>query len=56
MTVIWNPIRAVARAFSPKEEKLIQLEPKFKRQLFLRNVQRFKTALLPAMESLRYIQ
>lgn len=56
MNVIWNPIRAAIRALEPKEEKLVQQEMKFKRQLFLRNVTRFKAVIVYFYEWGRFIQ
>ncbi|XP_034131551.1 multiple C2 and transmembrane domain-containing protein isoform X1 [Drosophila guanche] len=56
LTVIWSEIRAVCRALQPKEEKLIQQEAKFKRQLFLRNVNRLKEIIMDILEAARYVQ
>ena len=56
MNVVWNEVRAVCRALQPKEEKLIQQEAKFKRQLFLRNVNRLKIIIMNIFDAARYIQ
>ncbi|XP_034104889.1 multiple C2 and transmembrane domain-containing protein isoform X1 [Drosophila nasuta] len=56
LTVVWNEVRAVCRALQPKEEKLIQQEAKFKRQLFLRNVNRLKEVIMDILEAARYVQ
>ncbi|XP_013110393.1 multiple C2 and transmembrane domain-containing protein isoform X3 [Stomoxys calcitrans] len=56
MNVVWNEIRAVCRVLQPKEEKLIQQEAKFKRQLFLRNVNRLKEIIMYILDAARYIQ
>lgn len=56
MNVIWNPLRAAFRALEPKEEKLVQSEVKFKRQLFLRNVTRLKGVVMYFVDWGRYIQ
>ncbi|TDG48322.1 hypothetical protein AWZ03_005277 [Drosophila navojoa] len=56
LTVVWNEVRAVCRALQPKEEKLIQQEAKFKRQLFLRNVNRLKAIIMDILEAARYVQ
>ncbi|XP_017033540.1 multiple C2 and transmembrane domain-containing protein isoform X2 [Drosophila kikkawai] len=56
LTVVWNEVRAVCRALQPKEEKLIQQEAKFKRQLFLRNVNRLKEIIMDILEAARYVQ
>lgn len=42
LTIIWNPIRACIRTLNPKEEKYMQTEVKFKRQVFVKNVLRLK--------------
>lgn len=46
MTVIWNPIRACIRTLNPREEKYMQGEIKFKRQVFVKNVLRLKVIVL----------
>lgn len=46
MTVLWNPIRASIRTLNPKEEKYMQTEVKFKRQVFVRNVMRLKAIIM----------
>lgn len=42
MNLVWNPIRACIRTLNPKEEKYMQTEVKFKRQVFVKNVLRMK--------------
>lgn len=42
MNLVWNPIRACIRTLNPKEEKYMQVEVKFKRQVFVKNVLRMK--------------
>lgn len=42
MILVWNPIRACIRTLNPKEEKYMQTEVKFKRQVFVKNVLRLK--------------
>lgn len=56
MTVVWNPVRAALRALEPKEEKLVQQEARFKRQLFLRNVTRLKAIIMYVLDCGRWIQ
>lgn len=56
LNVVWNPIRAAIRALEPQEEKLVQQETKFKRQIFLRNVTRLKSVVMYFLEWGRYIQ
>lgn len=42
MDIVWNTIRASIRTFNPREEKYTQEQVKFKRAVFLRNVNRLK--------------
>lgn len=56
MIVLWNDVRAICRILQPKEEKLIQQEAKFKRQLFLRNVNRLKVIIMYILDAARYVQ
>ncbi|KAJ6643284.1 Multiple C2 and transmembrane domain-containing protein [Pseudolycoriella hygida] len=56
MLIVWSPLRAAIRALEPKEEKLVQQEAKFKRQLFLRNVTRLKIIVCLVLDWCRYIQ
>lgn len=46
MNLVWNPIRACIRTLNPKEEKYMQSEVKFKRQVFVRNVLRLKVFIM----------
>lgn len=54
--MIWSPIRAALRVLEPREEKLVQQEAKFKRQLFLRNVTRLKAIIMYFIEMGQFIQ
>lgn len=56
MTVVWNRLRAAIRALEPKEEKLVQQEAKFKRQVFLRNVTRLKAIIMHLISGGRWVQ
>ncbi|XP_068083885.1 multiple C2 and transmembrane domain-containing protein isoform X1 [Anabrus simplex] len=56
MTVVWNPIRASIRTLNPKEEKYMQTEIKFKRQVFVRNVMRLKAIIMFFFDIGKYIQ
>ncbi|XP_046999775.1 multiple C2 and transmembrane domain-containing protein isoform X1 [Schistocerca americana] len=56
MTVIWNPIRASVRTLNPKEEKYMQGEVKFKRQVFVRNVMRLKAIIMNIIDITKYVQ
>ncbi|XP_065086202.1 multiple C2 and transmembrane domain-containing protein isoform X2 [Ochlerotatus camptorhynchus] len=56
MTVAWSKVRAALRVLEPKEEKLVQQEAKFKRQLFLRNVTRLKAVIMYFIEVGQFVQ
>lgn len=56
MNIIFNPMRAAIRVLEPKEEKLVQQEAKFKRQLFLRNVTRLKAIIMAFIEMGQFVQ
>jgi hypothetical protein len=56
ITVLWNPIKAAIRVLEPKEEKFVQQEAKFKRQLFLRNVTRLKEIIMFFIDVGQFIQ
>lgn len=56
LSVVYSPIRAALRVLEPKEEKLIQQEIKFKRQLFMRNVARLKAIIMFFIEVGQFIQ
>ncbi|KAL0278274.1 UNVERIFIED_CONTAM: hypothetical protein PYX00_000131 [Menopon gallinae] len=56
MNVVWNPIRAWIRTLNPKEEKYMQGEVKFKRQIFVRNVLRLKAIIMVIIEWGKLIQ
>lgn len=54
--VIWNPIRGFITTINPKEEKYLQTEQKFKRQVFVRNVIRLKQIILTFYEIGKILQ
>ncbi|ENN78073.1 hypothetical protein YQE_05227, partial [Dendroctonus ponderosae] len=56
LSIIWNPIRACIRTLNPKEEKFMQTEMKFKRQVFVRNVLRLKVFLMHFLEIGKFFQ
>ncbi|XP_014281344.1 multiple C2 and transmembrane domain-containing protein isoform X3 [Halyomorpha halys] len=56
LSVIWNPIRACIRTLNPKEEKYMQQEIKFKRQVFVRNVMRLKVMIMLFIDISKFIQ
>ncbi|KAI6179801.1 Multiple C2 and transmembrane domain-containing protein 2 [Aphelenchoides besseyi] len=43
LDVLWNPIKAAVRTFNPRERKFIAQEQRFKRTVFIHNVNRLKT-------------
>ncbi|KAK8403176.1 hypothetical protein O3P69_000995 [Scylla paramamosain] len=55
-TVYWNPMRAAIRTFMPKEEKFMQVEQKFKRQVFITNVNRLKACVMDLVEGGKFIK
>ncbi|XP_042872234.1 multiple C2 and transmembrane domain-containing protein-like isoform X5 [Penaeus japonicus] len=55
-SVEWNPIRAAIRTFTPREEKYMQTEQKFKRQVFIKNVNRLKSSIMDFYELGKFIK
>ncbi|XP_050731196.1 multiple C2 and transmembrane domain-containing protein-like isoform X3 [Eriocheir sinensis] len=55
-TIYWNPLRAAVRTFMPKEEKFMQVEQKFKRQVFITNVNRLKACIMDFIEGGKFIK
>ncbi|GFS95314.1 multiple C2 and transmembrane domain-containing protein 1 [Nephila pilipes] len=53
--VFYNPIRASFITFTPKEAKYMQQEQKFKRSIFVKNVNRVKMMLFGVVELLRFL-
>ncbi|XP_071033844.1 multiple C2 and transmembrane domain-containing protein 1 isoform X2 [Parasteatoda tepidariorum] len=51
----YNPIRASFITFTPKESKYMQQEQKFKRSIFVKNVNRVKSMLYGVVELLRFL-
>ncbi|RZF41506.1 hypothetical protein LSTR_LSTR000220 [Laodelphax striatellus] len=56
MTVIWNQLRGCIRTLNPKEEKYMQPEVKFKRQVFVRNVMRLKVIIMWFIDISKFVQ
>lgn len=56
MIMHWNPIRACIRTLNPREEKFMQVEIKFKRQVFVKNVLRLKSIAMHFYEYGKIIQ
>lgn len=46
MNVVYNPIKACVKTFNPKETKFMQLDQKFKRIVFMRNLTRVKNIVM----------
>ncbi|XP_076054770.1 multiple C2 domain and transmembrane region protein isoform X2 [Oratosquilla oratoria] len=55
-SVVWNRLRAAIRTFTPKEEKFMQQELKFKRQVFIRNVNRLRSCILCFIELGKFVK
>ncbi|XP_076336283.1 multiple C2 and transmembrane domain-containing protein-like isoform X2 [Tachypleus tridentatus] len=55
LDIIYNPIKVALRTFNPKEVKYMQPEQKFKRSIFMRNVQRIKTIALDFVEIAKFL-
>ncbi|GBN19501.1 Multiple C2 and transmembrane domain-containing protein, partial [Araneus ventricosus] len=53
--VFYNPIRASLITFTPKETKYMQQEQRFKRSIFVKNVNRVKMMLFGVVELLRFL-
>lgn len=49
-------LRAAVRTFMPKEEKFMQVEQKFKRQVFITNVNRLKACIMDFIEGGKFIK
>lgn len=56
MRIVWNPIRGCIRTLNPKEEKYMQAEVKFKRQVFVKNVLRLKVFIISFYELGKFFQ
>ncbi|XP_072160586.1 multiple C2 and transmembrane domain-containing protein isoform X2 [Bemisia tabaci] len=56
MDIVWNPIRACIRTLNPKEDKYMNPEVKFKRQVFVRNVMRLKAIIMWIIDISKVIQ
>jgi hypothetical protein len=56
MTAIWSPIKAALRVLEPREEKFVQQENKFKRQIFVKNVTRLKAIIMHVIEFGQFVQ
>ncbi|XP_076373658.1 multiple C2 and transmembrane domain-containing protein 1-like [Tachypleus tridentatus] len=55
LDIVYNRVKASIRTFNPKEIKYIQPEQKFKRLIFMRNVNRVKTMALDFVEVAKFL-
>ncbi|XP_055335584.1 multiple C2 and transmembrane domain-containing protein 1-like isoform X2 [Paramacrobiotus metropolitanus] len=56
MEMIYNPLRAAFRTLHPKEVCFDRQESKFKTQVFVRNITRLKSIMLPVLEFGHFLQ
>ncbi|XP_039629221.1 multiple C2 and transmembrane domain-containing protein 2 [Polypterus senegalus] len=54
--VIYNPIKACFRTFTPQEQKLNEDNPKFSKKILTRNIDRVKKISLAIWNTIRYIK
>lgn len=55
LTLFWNPLRAAWKTINPKDRKFVKQENKFKRLVFLYNVNRLKSILMDVYFLLNYV-
>lgn len=55
LTLYWNPLRAAWKTINPKDKKFVKQENKFKRLVFLYNVNRLKAILMDVYFLLAYV-
>lgn len=55
-TLFWNPLRAAWKAINPKDKKFVKQENKFKRLVFLYNVNRLKSILMDVYFLMNYVR
>lgn len=53
--VYYSPIRSSVRTFTPKESKYMQQEQKFKRAIFVRNVNRVKSMIMDIVDIAKFL-
>ncbi|XP_022662645.1 multiple C2 and transmembrane domain-containing protein 1-like isoform X3 [Varroa destructor] len=53
--VVYNPIKACVQTFTPKEVKFMQIDQKFRRVVFMRNVNRVKSLVMHIVEVGRFV-
>ncbi|OWA52050.1 Multiple C2 and transmembrane domain-containing protein 1 [Hypsibius exemplaris] len=56
MDLVYNPLRAAIRTINPRESRLDEIVPKFRRQLFVRNMTRLRGILQPFLDIAQYVQ
>lgn len=55
MNVVYNPIKACVKTFNPKETKFMQLDQKFKRIVFMRNLTRVKNIIMCVIDMGKFL-
>lgn len=55
MDVVYNPIKACVMTFNPKETKFMQLDQKFKRIVFMRNLTRVKNIVMCVIDMGKFL-
>lgn len=55
-TLFWNPLRAAWKTINPKDKKFVKQENKFKRLVFLYNVNRLKSILMDVYFLMNYLR
>ncbi|OQR66820.1 multiple C2 and transmembrane domain-containing protein 1-like, partial [Tropilaelaps mercedesae] len=53
--VVYNPVKACVQTFNPKEVKFMQIDQKFRRVVFMRNVNRVKSLVMHIVEAGRFV-
>ncbi|XP_064422057.1 multiple C2 and transmembrane domain-containing protein 2 [Latimeria chalumnae] len=56
MDVIFNPVKAGIRTFTPQEKKLSEDNPKFSKRILTRNVDRVKKLTVAIWNTMRYLK
>lgn len=55
-SLVYNPLRACIRTLNPRETKLLTPDLKFKRSVFIRNVNRTKATTIEFLEVIRFVK
>ncbi|XP_067827679.1 multiple C2 and transmembrane domain-containing protein 2-like isoform X2 [Heptranchias perlo] len=56
MDIIYNPIKASLRTFKPKEQRILEENPKFSKKTLTRNVRRVRNITMAIWNAMQYIQ